>query len=224
MSNMHQWIICAAVLSLSAGTAAADKYEIGFASGTRWMRSGSVDTLTADDAHGSVGLGGAIRLEGIRPFGFDLYVDGDYTYEGLSGTTYQRIDTDLSMHAFRAGVRAEHDLEPWLSTFGRMTLGYTTAALSVTDQFSSVSRPTSDRAHAGTSSLGGGLNVRVIRSSRVTIVVRTELDYTKVSSLHFQASPEMSDDGVLTIPVMAASLGDVDVSGLSLRFGLVGQF
>ena len=216
--------ICLAVVLLGAGTAAADRFELGFASGTRWMGSESVDTLSADDSHSITGIGGGVRLNGLRPFGFDIYVGGDYLHQSLSGTTFQRIESDMSMHVFRATARAERWVASRVAGFARFSMGYTTASLGLTDTLSTAARPTRDRAHAASIALGIGGDVVMLSNSSFRLALRAEVEYDKTSAMHFAAEPESGEGDVLTIPITAASLGDVDVSGVGLRIGLVGRF
>ncbi len=216
--------ICLALVLLSAGTAAADRFELSLASGTRWMTSESVDTLSADDAHTIAGIGGGVRLDGLRPFGFDIFVGGDYLHQSLSGTTFRRIESDMSMHVFRATARAERWHGTRFAGFARFSMGYTTVSLGFTDRLSTAARPTRDRAHAASSTLGLGADVVVLRYPTFKLALRTEVEYDRTSSLHFAAEPDSGEGDVLTIPITAASLGDVDVSGLGLRIGLVGRF
>lgn len=216
--------ICCAVVLLSAGTAAADRFELSVASGTRWMSSESVDTLSADDSHAIVGIGGGIRIDGLRPLGFDIYVGGDYLHQSLSGTTFQRIESDMSMHVLRATARAERWHGSRFAGFARFSMGYTTASLGLTDRLSTAARPTRDRAHAASTTLGLGADVVVLRNPTFSLALRTEVEYDKTSALRFAAEPDSGEDDVLTIPITAASLGDVDVSGVGIRIGLVGRF
>ncbi len=216
--------ICVAVLLFGASTAAADRFELGFASGTRWMGSESVDTLSAEDSHSIAGVGGGVRLDGLRPFGFDIYVGGDYLHQSLSGTTFQRIESDMSMHAFRATARAERWLANRVAGFARFSMGYTTATLGLTDSLSTAARSTRDRAHAASTTFGLGGDVIVLRNPSFKLALRTEIEYDKTSILHFDAEPDSGEGDVLTIPITAASLGDVDVSGVGIRIGLVGRF
>ncbi len=216
--------ICLALVLLDAGTAVADRFELGFASGTRWMSSESVDTLSADDSHAIAGIGGGVRLDGLQPFGFDIYVGGDYLHQSLSGTTFQRIESDMSMHLFRATVRAERWHGSRFAGFARFSIGYTTASLGLTDRLSTAARPTRDRAHAASTTLGLGGDVVVLSNSTFRLAVRTEVEYDKTSAMHFAAEPDSGGADVLTIPITAASLGDVDISGVGLRIGLVGRF
>jgi hypothetical protein len=212
------------LVSVLPRAARAEGYELGFASGTRWMGSKSIDTLSASDDHGVVGLVGGARLRGLRPLGFDIYVDGDYQHGSVSGTTYQRIDADLSLQSLRAGARLERNARSWLTGYVRVAVGYTTGSLSISDQLSSLARPTRDRAHAATSAVAVGTHLLILRGSRLTLALRAELEYEKASALHFEAAPDTPDEDLLTIPTMSASLGDVDVSGVGLRFGLIGRF
>lgn len=216
--------ICLAVVLSSAGTASADRFELGIASGTRWLTSDSVDTLSADDSHGVAAVSAGVRLGGLRPFGFDIYVGGEYEHQALTGTTFQRIESDLSMHSFRATARAERWLHARVAGFARFSMGYTTASLALSDSLSTASRPTRDRAHAASTVLGLGGDVVVQDNPSFRLALRTEVEYDKTSSLHFDAEPDSGDGDVLTIPTTAASLGDVDVSGIGLRIGLVGRF
>ena len=217
-------IICIAVLLCGAEPAAADRFELSIASGTRWTTSESVDAISADDSHGIVGIGGGVRLNGLQPFGFSIYVGGDYLHQSLSGTTFQRIESDMSMHSFRAMARAERWYGSRVAGFARFSMGYTTATLGLSDSLSSAARPTRDRAHAASTTVGLGGDVIMLRNPSFELALRAEVEYDKTSTLHFDAEPDSGEDDVLTIPITAASLGDVDVSGVGIRIGLVARF
>jgi hypothetical protein len=217
-------LLTAALTLAAPAVAAADAYELGFVSATRWVTSDSADALGEDDAHHQLGVGAGIRLDGIRPFGLALYFDAEYSHQGMTGTTFQRIDSDMSMHSVRAGARLEHRFNDWAATYGRFSMGYVTANLRLSEELSNLARPMSDRAHGASSAIGGGLDLSLFRGKRFNVLVRTELEYERVSGLEFEASPQRPGDDILTIPVTAASLGTVDMSGFGFRLGIVGRY
>ena len=225
MSKVPMGFLAAALVALAAPAARADDYEIGATSGARWMRSDSVDTLSAQDAHPVVGLEASRRVPGVELLGFELRAGLEYQLGGLTGTTFRRIDSSLLSHTVHAVGRLERRLSPRLSVYGRAALGYTTASLSVVDRMSAATRPTRDRARAASGVLGVGLYMPL---RDVPILgrfgLRVELDYARVGGLAFRAEPDSGGDGALTIPVLAASLGELDISGLDFRVGLVGRF
>jgi hypothetical protein len=230
MQRVSYLLTSAALAGLLAGTtgpAAAERYEIGFTSGARHMVSASVDALTADDTHPVLAASAALDLTPIRIAGFALEVSGTYERLALSGTTFQRVESDLSVHSLRVGGRLRRALSPRWSAFGSLDMGWTTGSLRLHDAFSGNARPTHDRAHAASSVLGGGVDLSLMRHAsqpRFSFGLRGQLDYTVSSALAFSGAPEAGAPGELNIPTLSAPLGDIDLSGWSFRLGLFGRF
>ncbi len=218
------FITAVLVTAVAAPSARADRFEVSAATGARWATGDSVDALSGDDEHNQSGLGVAMRLDGIRPLGLDLAVEADYDALSLSGTTFGRIESELSTHSLQAGARLTMRLSKRTSAFGRAAIGYTTGKLSLDDRFAVASRATSDRAHAGSTTLGGGGSVIVASGEKMQVGLRGYFDYTKTTAMAFEAAPEDAGDDALQIATTSASLGDVDISGWSLRIGLFAAF
>jgi hypothetical protein len=207
---------------LAAPAARADRYEVSAHSGVRWMTAESLDALAAEDGHGQAGVVASVGLDAVRPLGMTLFVDAIYDYAAVEGTTFGRVQSSLSVHSMMLGARLERPLWRAVSGWGRVSLGYATGSLSLTDAFTSSARATSDRAHGAVSTVGAGVDVAVARAERRALGVRLGFDYTRATSLAFKAAPE--DGGALAIPVLSASLGELDLSGWSYQLGLYGRF
>lgn len=222
--NCKVGLIVPVVMAALVAPAAAERFELGIATGARYTESASVDALTGDDSHPATGIWAGVRLPGLQVLGFDLIGDVEYEHTSLEGTTFSRIDSEMGIESLRLGGRARRLLGYRTSAFARLAFGWLTADLDLTDRLSSQVRPTSDRAHGVSTTVGGGLQAELIRRPRLSFGLRADLDYTEATALGFDAAPEPAGDDALEIPVFAASLGDVDLSGWSLRFGAFARF
>jgi hypothetical protein len=89
----------------------------------------------------------------------------------------------------------------------------------------------SDSAYTMTAYLGGGADLllstkrRADGSEQFSLGLSAEIGYMAMVPVTMEATTETSgSDDIIRIPEMSASLGSLDLSALSLRFGLVGRF
>lgn len=222
---MRALVTALGVIAAAGGVASANEYELGMGMGVRRMGSASVDALSADDRHLSTAVGGAIALPGFEVWGLGLEIDAGYEHAGVTGTTFQTIESDLSVHVIRVGARLRYAVSPRVSVYGRAGLDFHRARLELTD-VSGSAVSLADDAHGGASSLGVGVDLggRHRPGKRVTLGVRLSLDYTVGTGMTFDAQPAGGPGGANTIPVDAAQLGSVDISGWRAHIGAFARF
>lgn len=212
-------------------TAHADQLDLSIGSAVRWTHTSSADALSSDDSFGFFSINGGYHLDRIRLPGFELILDGTIERGALSGTTFRRLRSDVSLWSFQVGARARRELASRLSVFGRATLGLQRATVELSDDFV-YGRAMKNKGSAGTVYLGVGAEVLPFRKPHrdgdrrtVSVGLRFEVGYLAASSFEVRAHPD--DDGdpdAIRIPSTVSSLGQLNLSSLAFRFGLVGRF
>ena len=230
-SSFRVALPAALALIVGSANAFAENVELTIGSTARWMRSSSIDAVSADDSNAALSLSAGVKLNQITLPGIDLYVDASFDRSSLEGISFERIDSEISITSYSLGARAHHQL-PYLgsrlSLFGRARMGAAKVSLELSDALYRA-EPMRDQGWAGTAHLGGGMEVMVIpkgKLSKVALGLRAEAGYTAFAKLALDAKPE--DDGgdgdVITIPTVAAPLGELDVSAWTFNVSLVGRF
>lgn len=230
MTPVHRLVLAAAAVCLLASPAAADRYELSLGSSTRYMHSSSVDALTGDDSAGVFSMAAGFKLDRPTLLGLDLLVDVAYEGGTATGTTFQRMHSETSMHAGLLGARLRWNVSERGSFYGRGAVALTRLRLDLIDAYDDGPR-VGDRGWSGGVYLGGGIEVLPIRRvrdqrERFALGFRLEGGYLATSAVTMRAVPRGQDvmDGAIRIPTEFASLGDLDISALSLRFAVVGRF
>ena len=101
----------------------------------------------------------------------------------------------------------------------------TTGRYAMSFDGTSSSGTVADRAYVPSGYVGLGIETGQPRASRsFSLGLRFEVGYELVAGMSFDARPQVPDDGLARLPVASASLGTIDTSGLSFRFGIVGRF
>lgn len=226
-------IAATAVLGTFLGTANrahADRFELSIGSETRMMPSSSMDALDAD-VMPMFSLTGAMAIDRVRvPFFDRFYVDTSFQVGGVDGTTFQTLDTNVSMISGAVGARLSRALsERWVLQT-RAALGLARVGVSMSDMF--VDGPAlSDSGYTGIGQTSAGLDYLFARKrgkkgDRFAMGLRAEFGYLAMIPKTLHAQPDGSEhaDGAILIPETAASLGDLNLSAWNLRVGLVGRF
>jgi hypothetical protein len=230
MTRILRLVFVAAALCWFANSAAADRYELSLGSSTRYMHSSSVDVLSGDDSAGVFSMAVGFKLDQPRFQSLDVLVD--VTYEGgtATGTTFQRMHSETSMHSGLLGARLRWNVSERGSFYGRGALALTRVRLDLIDAFADGPQ-VGDRGWSGGAYLGGGIEVLPIRTmrdqrERFALGLRLEGGYLATSAVEMRAVPRGQDvmDGAIHIPTEFTSLGDLDISAVSLRFAIVGRF
>jgi len=217
----------AAVLLLGiafAGTAHAERYEVSIGGGTSALPSKSIDSLTSATSYGIVDLEVGMQLVNVPIIGHGE-VALRWDSGGFTGTSFGRIDSELSLDTVTALWRAKHRLNSRLTGFGEVGVGLQWAHLYLDDSGSGLARRLEDYDKAVASTLGAGMDLRLSsKRSLFDLSLRARLNYRAIAPLNFEATPmsEGSDD--LLLSTQSASLGSVNTSGLAFSAGLVGRF
>lgn len=231
MTRIVRLVLAAAgALCCFAGPASADRYELSLGSSTRYMHSSSVDALSGDDSAGVFSMAVGFKLD--RPRIRDLDLLADLAYEGgtATGTTFQRMHSETSMHSALLGARLRWNVSERGSFYGRAALALTRLRLDLIDAFADGPQ-VGDRGWSGGVYLGGGIEVLPIRTvrdqrERFALGFRLEGGYLATSAVDMRAVPRGQEvmDGAIRIPTEFTSLGDLDISAVSMRFAVVGRF
>jgi hypothetical protein len=210
----------AILLALLASTAHADDNEITITESVRALRTRSANAITDDSlVGGSLGYARALPAT-LGPFA--LWAHASFDWAVTSGTMFQTLTTDLYTLGGSAGIRARYHL--WrdrIVASARADLGFVRAALEIRDDAGHAVR---DSGWGATTSVGGGVDLVVVRSRRFTMALRTELAAVATSSIPLSATPARDGGNTLQLEMTAASLGSLNLSGPAFAVSLVGRF
>jgi hypothetical protein len=210
-----------------ASRAHADRIELGMGPTSRFTHADSVLALH-DSSSTGFSLGGAWRWTSMA--GFDVLADASLDTDTAWATTFGRMHTSSTTRVALAGVRARRPLAHFLSAHARLALGATRVAVDI-DDADGRSR-LEDHGHGACAYLGAGLDFVPLRPRMaggqeiLSLGVRVELGYLAMTAVGLAADspdPDMPD-GAIEIPGMAADLGALDLSALTLRFAVIARF
>jgi hypothetical protein len=234
MKRSVQFLLALAALCMSvcagmagASRAHADRIELGMGPTSRFTHADSV-LAVHDSSSTGVSLGGAYRWASMA--GVDLLADASLDTDTAWATTFGRMRTSSTTRVALAGVRASRPLARALSAHARLALGAARVALDVSDVDGR--SYLQDHGHAACAYLGAGIDFVPLRprtaggQELLSLGVRVELGYLAMTSVGLAADspdPDMPD-GAIEIPAMAAALGDLDMSALTLRVALIAHF
>jgi hypothetical protein len=219
--------LCMAAGMAGASLAHADRIELGMGPTSRFTHADSV--LAVHDSS-STGFSVSAAYRWVSMAGFDVLADASFDTDTAWATTFGRMRTASTTRVALAGVRARRPLARALSAHARLALGAARVALDVDDVDGR--SYLQDQGHAACAYLGAGLDFvplrpRTARGQEIlSLGVRVELGYLAMSAVGMAADspdPDMPD-GAIEIPGMAAELGDLDMSALTLRFAVVAHF
>lgn len=222
-----------AVLGLAhAGSAAADTYELSIGSETRFLGSKSTLALSDDQSMPMFAMGGSRRLPLLALPGLDTLADVGFAVGGIEGTTFQTMWTETTSYVFTAGLKVRTNGSERWSAFGRAGLGASRVDVSLGNSYAAT-EPLADAAWTGCAYVGGGGDLYFASTRRAdtgalqfAAGLRMELGYLAASSMRVEPKPasRSEDDDILRIPDMSSSLGDLNLSGWTLRLALTGRF
>ena len=212
------------------GRAHADRYELAIGSAARVMPSNSVDALTEDEM-AVFSMTGAVAIDRIHvPFFSRFAIEGGFDAGWLSGQSFQTLETSTSLLHWSLGARLSRELGRRMVVHGRAALGLAHVAVTIDDMF--MDGPTlGDSGVTGTGYLGAAADFFMVqpggrRALPFSFGLRFEVGYLAMLPKQLTARPDGSDheEGAILIPETSASLGELDMSALNVRFGLVGRF
>lgn len=214
----------------SLGSARAERYELAVGSAARLMPSTSVDALT-DEGMPVFSMTGAVAINSIQvPLFHQFSIEGSFDVGGMTGNSFQTLDTSTSLYHWSLGARLTRNVGRRLAVHGRAALGLARVRVNIDDAF--MDGPTlGDSAVTGTGYVGAAGDVYLFRSgtprgANFSLGLRMEVGYLAMVPREFTARPDGSDheEGAILIPETSASLGDLNLSAVNIRFGLVGRF
>jgi hypothetical protein len=222
------WLIGLAAIAASAHASAQGR-ELSIGSMTRFTNSSSARALS-DGALAMFSVTGGYQVDWLRVPGFELLVDGTAEIGGMSGVTFQTLDTSTTVQLAALGARLRRDLASRWSGHARGNLGGARVSVDIEDMFNR-GPALSDTAYTMTAHLGGGVEFLLGRrhgldgTEQFSFGLGAELGYTAMVPVTLEATPESSgDDDIIRIPEMSASLGSLNLSAWGVRFGLFGRF
>lgn len=216
------------VLGLAgAPRAHAERIELGMGPTSRFTHADSVLAMH-DSSSTGFSMGAAYRWTSMA--GFDLFADAGFDTDTAWATTFGRMRTSSTTRVALAGVRARRLLAPSLSAHARLALGAARVAAQIDDIGGS--SHLQDQGNGACAYLGAGIDFVPLRQrvagtrEILSLGVRVELGYLAMTAVDLGAGspdPDMPD-GAIEIPGMAADLGDLDLSALTLRFAAIARF
>lgn len=211
--------IAIALVFLST-TAYAEGNELTYGGGFRALHSSSANAVTEDSlAGGQLTYARALDLPLIPDVA--LWAEAGFGWGGTDGTMFQTLSTDVSSLSFTVGGRARYELHRLAAASAHIDLGTARAAFSLRDD---AGHTASDHGWGAVTSVGAALDLFAIRSKRFALGLRIDLGYVYASGIDLVATPESSSDGTLQLPMTAAGLGSLDLSGSTFCASLVSQF
>lgn len=210
-----------------APRAHADRLELGIGSTSRFTHADSV--LAVHDSRSTgFSMDAAYRWASIA--GYDLLADASFDTDTAWATTFQRMHTASTTRVAMVGVRVRRPLAHATSAHARLALGATRVGIEMEDLDGR--SHIADHGHGTSAYLGAGLDCMPLRPRNAngrevfSLGVRVELGYMAMTSVGFSArSPDPGvPEGTIEIPARAASLGDLDMSALTVRLALVARF
>ncbi len=196
----------------------------------RWLASSSASVLTEDAL---VGGGAAVErrvltigLPGPLPV-LDITTELGFDSASSKGQTFQQLDNEISSWQLTAGARARLPLRSWLHVVGRADVGGGRTSVRIADGAMS-EIAVADRGATMVASTGLALAVLPrlsgVDSRGFFLGFELELGYQVATATTIRAIPEDRPEPELTIPASYASLGDLDLDGVTLRIGAVVGF
>ncbi len=206
------------------GDAHANRYEVSLGGGGSALPSKSIDALGSAKSYARVDLEAGVQLQNVPSLGTtELALSWDSG--GFSGSSFGRIESDLTLDTVMLRGRVRRDIRPRLSGFGEFGLGVQWGNLRLNDAGSAQSRRLEDSDKTAASTLGAGLDFQLSNpGSAFQLGLRAKVNYRVVASHDFKASPMSTGSDELLLSTRAAELGSVNTSGLAFGASLVGRF
>lgn len=232
MARIRSIVVVAAALAaagLGPRSAAAERWEVSLSSSVRLLRSPSVDPFSDSDLRDFVEVQAAGAIGDWRGAGLKLMVDATYQVGTLDGVAFGLLDTEATLHGGELGLRGIRPLSSRVSAYGRVGLGLAKISVSMRDTSRSITS-LSDGGWTPTGFVGGGLAVdlaRLRRSETTTLAfgLRFEAGRSLMRPIALEANAEsLGGDDVIHIPAQTASLGELDLSGWTVRVALAFRF
>ncbi len=202
----------------------AERYQVSVGGGSSYLPSKSMDSLTASTAYARVDLEAGLTVLHVPILGH-TEVALNWGSGAVSGSSFGRIESDLSLNTVMALARVRRPVYRRVSGFGEFGLGVQWGHLTLDDASSNSARSLEDWDKAAVSSIGAGLDVQLTNSrGPFNLGIRTKLSYRAMTSLEFNAAPMSEGSDELLLSTTSASLGSVNTSGMAFAIGLVGHF
>lgn len=204
-----------------AATAHADEppaWELHAFGGARFFTDSSAVTLATDPMGGG---GGSVEREVAEAGPLALSAELGFDAATTSGTTFQQLDNDLSTWQVSVGGRARLPIFDWLHAFGRASVGGGRTHVAIRQMNVASGIADVETTFGAQAALGVSLLPRMTSrdSPAVFLGLDVELGYQATTAMTVYATPEDRPAPELTIPAAYASLGDLDLSGWTLRIG-----
>jgi len=215
-------MIIATLLASTAFAAADNKdtHTIAAGSATRALRSNSANALTEDSlVIGGMTYGYKLPVEVIPHLA--VWAEAGFGVGNTTGEMFQTLTTSIDSLELFAGGRARYELHSRLVVSGRLSLGTARQAVAIED---TMGHRASDRGWGGTTTVAGALDFLPVDNEYLGLGLRFEVGYTMASAINLIATPERADDGTIKLPMADAALGDLDMSGPSIGFQILGRF
>ncbi|MCP4446782.1 MAG: porin family protein [Myxococcales bacterium] len=207
-----------------AAEAHADRYQVSLGGGSSALPSESIDALGDAKSYARADLEVGVELRHVPILG-TTEIALAWDTGGFSGTSFGRIDSDLSLDTVMVLARVRRDIRPRLTGFGEFGMGVQWGNLKLNDAGSELARRLEDSDKAAASTIGAGVDFQLTNiASSLKLGVRAKVNYRVISSHDFSATPKMGGSDELVLSTSSADLGSVNTSGLAFGAALVGRF
>ena len=205
--------------------ASADRFEASLGGGVNYVPMKSMDSLSSAQYYDVFSVQAGIRLPELPLLsGFSTEVGLRWDTGELSGTTFNRISSELDVDALAVDLRLRRTIWGPVSAFGQGGIGWQWSTLRLSDGGSSSSRPLQGKGMALLSSVGGGAEIKLMDTPKFRVGLRVQANYQVATSMSFAATPMSGGEDTLEIATRSSDLGSINTSGLTIRAGLVGSF
>ncbi len=213
-------LVIAAILVATTAARADTSQQLAFGSSIRSLHSDSANALTGDSLVGGE-VAYAYHLPFELPPNFALWGELAFVGSSASGTMFGNLSTEIALRQTTLGAQLRYAVMPHVTAFARGAIGPARDALRVTD----AAGHTASDARWGAVATGAiGIDLLAVDSQRFDIGLRLELGYTLASAVALSPAADHASDDTIRLDMQAASIGHLDLGGMSFGAGLVSRF
>jgi len=205
-----------------APAARSPRWSIDLGPHVRWFGDTSGAILTSEPlAGGRVTLGRSLTQVTAGHRALDLGVFARWVSASSIGAIFQDLATNVSQHAFTAGVRIDTPLLWRVRLVAQAELGMARTALAVTAGEMTV---VDDHSWGMLGAASLGADLALADKPRFRLGLGVDLGYTVASPASLRALPGDRPSEDLSIPTTYASIGKLDTRGWTYVMSMRGSF
>jgi hypothetical protein len=206
-------IVLAPAVAIAGG---GNEVTVGSAARTLTSSSG---VAVATDSLGGGTIAYAHELGALWPR-FALWVEGEFAGASTTGVLFHTMTTAVNDYALSAGARLRYTPLHHLAIAARIDFGAARTSLDLTD---SSGHTASDAGWSPIVRAATAVDLLAVDRKRFSFGVRLEAGYVATHGVTLSPTPQHSGD-TLTLPMMATSIGRLDLSGPYVGVALTSRF